>query len=137
MQIEIEPILHRRAVDFGYQPAGARQSGAVDADTVAEQPQFIGRLAGMLAAAAADMDTELALKWAEAALQSADDAGRDAGRMPIHSHHGAERLKPEGVGQSLQEFVAPVGLHNGLCNDRAECGHARRQPGRDTPAMER
>jgi hypothetical protein len=28
--------------------------------------------------------------------------------MPIHSHHCAERLKPEGVGKTAQQFVPAI-----------------------------
>ena len=49
----------------------------------------------MLAAPAADMDTELTLQRCEAALQGADDARGDARRMPIHPHDRAEGLEPE------------------------------------------
>ena len=137
VQVEIEAVLHGGAVDLGDQPAGARQPGAVEADALAEQPQFVRRLARMLAAAAADMDAEFVLQRPEPALQRADHAGRDAGGVPVHAHHGAERLKPERMRQPLQEFVAAVMMHDRLRDDGAERGHARRQPRRHASAMER
>jgi hypothetical protein len=36
VQIEIETILHSRAVNLRYQAAGLRKSGSVDTDTVAD-----------------------------------------------------------------------------------------------------
>ena len=60
VQIEIVAVLHRRAVDFGDEPAGARERRAVEADPLADRRQFVRRLARMLAAAAADMQAELA-----------------------------------------------------------------------------
>ena len=60
VQIEIEAVLHRGAVDLGDQPAGLRQRRAVEADALADRHQFLRRLARMLAAAAADMEAELA-----------------------------------------------------------------------------
>ena len=72
VQIEIEAVLHRGAVDLGDQPARLRQRGAVEADPVADRDQLMRRLARMLAAAAADMDAELARQRREAALQRAD-----------------------------------------------------------------
>jgi hypothetical protein len=137
VQVEVETVLHRGAVDLGDQTARARQPGAVEADALAEQPQLIGRFPGVPAAAAADMDSQFVLQRPEAALQRADHAGRDAGRVPVHAHHGAERLKPERMRQPLQEFVAAVMVHDGLRDDGAERGHARRQPWRNASAMER
>src|SRR3954468_13909262 len=89
----------------------------------------------MLAAAAADMDAELVLQWLQAALQRADHAGGDAGGMPIHSHHRAERLKPEWMRQPLQEFITAIVMNDGLANDGAERGHAACQPWWNTPAV--
>ena len=60
VQIEVEAVLHRRAVDLGDQPAGLRQRRAVEADALADRDQLLRRLPRMLAAAAADMDAELA-----------------------------------------------------------------------------
>src|SRR3954468_11686537 len=90
----------------------------------------------MLAAAAADMDAELVLQWLQAALQRADHACRDAGGMPVHPHHRAERLKPEWMRQALQKFVAAIVVDDGLGDDGAERRHARRQPRRYAPAMQ-
>ena len=64
VQIEIEAVLHRGAVDLGDQPAGAGQRRAVEADALAERDQLVRRLARVLAAAAADMDAELASRAA-------------------------------------------------------------------------
>ena len=79
VQVEIEAILHRGAVDLGHQAAGAGEGRGVDADAIAEGAQLVWRLARVLAASAADMDAELALQRREAALQRADDARGDAG----------------------------------------------------------
>jgi hypothetical protein len=38
----------------------------------------------MLASAAADVDTKFIRERLQPALEGADDAGRDAGRVPIH-----------------------------------------------------
>src|ERR1700712_3984500 len=89
----------------------------------------------MFAAAAADVDAEFALKRRKPALQGADHAGGDAGGMPVHSHHGAERLKPERMRQPLQELVASVVMDDGLADDGAERAQARAQPWRNAPAV--
>ena len=62
MEVEIEAVLHGGAVDLRDEAACAGEPGAVEADALAEQPQFVGRLARMLAATAADMDSELSLQ---------------------------------------------------------------------------
>src|SRR5262245_18853241 len=91
----------------------------------------------MLAAPAADIDAKLALERCKPPLQRADDARRDAGRMPVHAHHGAERLEPERMRQPLQERVAAVMMDNGLRDDSTQRRHALREPRRYTSAMER
>src|ERR1700742_2760069 len=91
----------------------------------------------MLATASAHMDAEFVREGPQAALEGADDAGGDAGRVPVHAHYGAERLEPERMRQPLQEFIAAVMVNDRLGDDRAERGHARRQPRRYAPAMER
>ena len=61
-------------------------------------------------------------------LSAPKHARRDAGGMPIHSHHGAERLEPEWMRQPAQKFVAAVVMHDGLRDDGAEPRHAVGQP---------
>ena len=60
VQIEIEAVLHRGAVDLGDEPARRGQRRAVEADALADRDQLVRRLARMLAAAAADVNAELA-----------------------------------------------------------------------------
>ena len=60
VQVEIEAVLHRRAVDLGDEPARLRERRAVDAGALADRDQLMRRLARMLAAPAADMNAELA-----------------------------------------------------------------------------
>ena len=56
----------------------------------------------MFAAAAANVDPEFTRERCEGALQRANHAGSDARRVPVHTHHGTERLEPEGVGETPQ-----------------------------------
>jgi hypothetical protein len=137
MQVEVEAILDRRAIDLGNHPACARQRTGVEARTLAEQHQFVWRAAGVASATAADVDSELLLKRPETALQSADHAGGDARGVPVHSHHGAERLEPEGVRQPLEEFVAAVVMDDCLRDDGPEAGHALGEPRGDASTMQR
>jgi hypothetical protein len=111
VKIELESILHGRAVDLGDQPAGAYQRLAIDAGPLADRSQLIRRAARMLAAPAADVNAELALQRRQPALQGANHASGNAGRVPVHAHHGAKRLEPERMRQPLQEFVAPIVMH--------------------------
>ena len=108
VQIELEPVLHRGAVDLGDEPARLRQRRAVEADALADGDELVRRLPRMPAAPAADMDAELARERRQPALQRADHAGGDAGGMPVHAHHGAERLEPERMGEPAQQLVAAV-----------------------------
>src|SRR4051812_18543906 len=91
----------------------------------------------MTATAAANMEAELALQRPEAALQRADDAGGDARRMPVHAHHGSERLEPERMGKPAQKLIASEMMHDRLGDDSTEARHADPQPLRDTTAVQR
>jgi hypothetical protein len=137
VQVEIEAVLHGGAVDFGDQSARGRERTAVEADAVADRDQLVRRLARMPAAAAAHMQAELALERREPALERTDHAGGDAGRMPVHPHHGAERLEPERMRQPAQQLVAPVVKHDRLADHRAEPAHALAEPRRHASAMQR
>src|SRR5260370_35540724 len=86
----------------------------------------------MLAAGTAHMDGEFIREGPQAALEGTDDAGGDAGRMPVHAHDGAERLEPKRMSQPLQEFVAAVVVDDRLSDDGPERRHAGRQPRRAT-----
>ena len=90
VQIEIESVLERSAVDLGDQPARLAERGAVEPDLLADRGELVRRPSRMLAAAAADVEAELGFERPEATFQRADHAGRDARRMPVHPHHRAE-----------------------------------------------
>jgi hypothetical protein len=137
MQVEIEAILDGGAVDLGDQPAGARQRRAIDAGARAHGQQFIRRPARLRTAAAADMQAELARQGRQAALERAEHAGGDAGRVPVHAHHCAEGLEPERMRQASEKFVTPIVLDDRLGNQHAEPGHAVAQPFRHAAAMQR
>ena len=108
VQVKIEAILNGGAVDLGDEPARLRQRRAVKPDPVADRDQLVRRPPRMLAAPAADMDSEFAGERREAPFQRAYDARRNARRMPVHAHDGAERLEPERMGEPSQELVAAV-----------------------------
>lgn len=137
VQIEVETVLHGGAVDLGDQAAGRGKGRAVEADTFADHLQLVRRLARMSAASAADMDAELARQRRQPALQRADDAGGDSGRMPVHAHHRTEGLEPEGMRQPAQQLVAAIMVDDRLAQHRAEPRHAVAQPLRDPSAMQR
>ena len=137
VQIEVEAVLHRGAVDLGDEAARGRERGAVEADPVADRDELMRGLARMRAASAADIEAEFACERIEPALQRPDDGGRDARRMPVHAHDGAERLEPERMGEPAQELVAAIFDDDRLSDDRAEPGHAHGQPARHAPAVQR
>ena len=88
-------------------------------------------------APAADMQAEFARQRRQSALERADHAGGDAGRVPVHPHHGAERLEPERVGEAAQQLVAAVMVDDRLTDDGTEARHAVGQPSGNPPAMQR
>src|SRR6185437_8456329 len=106
MQVEVEAVLDGGAVDLGDEAAHAGERQAVEPDPLADRRELKGRLPRMPAAPAADMDAEFARQGLEASLERADDARGDARGMPVHAHDGAERLKPERMGEAAQQLVA-------------------------------
>jgi hypothetical protein len=48
--------------------------------------------------------------------------------MPVHTHNGAERLEPERMGETPQQFVATIMMDNRFADNRAEAGHSVGKP---------
>jgi hypothetical protein len=82
-----------------------------------------------LPASSAHVNAEFVLEWCQSPLERPDHARRDAGRMPVHAHDGAKRLKPEGIGKPPQQLVPSVVMNDCLRHDRAETRHPVGQPG--------
>ena len=98
--------------------------------------KLFGCLPRVPAPPAADMDAQLLLQRPQSALQGTDDAGGDAGGMPVHAHDGTKGLEPEGMRQPPQELISAVVVDDGLADDRAQACHALCQPVGHLPAME-
>ena len=137
VQIEVETILDGGAVDLRHQPADVGERGAVDSDPLADRCEFKRRLSRLLAAAAADMNSEFARQRLKSSLQRADHARGDARGVPVHAHDRAERLEPERMGEATQQLVAAISVDDRLADDGAEPAHAVREPQRHPPAVQR
>src|SRR5439155_26962628 len=57
--------------------------------------------------------------------------------MPVHSHHCAERLKPEWIDQPRKELGTSISDDDRLDDCRSHLRDPARQPMRDTPAVQR
>jgi hypothetical protein len=57
--------------------------------------------------------------------------------MPIHAHHGAERLEPERVCEAPQQFVATVMMDNRFADNRPEASHSVGKPLGNLSTMQR
>jgi len=57
--------------------------------------------------------------------------------MPIHAHHGAERLEPERVRQAAQQLLAPIVMDDRFADHSAEASHSVGEPSWDLTAMQR
>src|ERR1700692_2615228 len=90
VEVEIKAVLYGSVVDLGDQSARAGESGAVEPDAFAECLQFVRRLAGVLTSTAADVDAKFVRERRQPALEGANDAGGDSGRMPVHPHDRPE-----------------------------------------------
>ena len=128
VQVKIEAILDGGAIDLGDEAARGGKRRAVEPDTVANGHKLLGCIARVLAATAAHMQTKFVFKRLQSPFQCADHAGGDAGGMPIHSHHRAERLKPEGVRKTAQQFVPAIVVHDCLTDDRSQPRHPVGEP---------
>ena len=73
----------------------------------------------------------------QAALECTHHRCRDAGGVPVHPHHGAERLKPKRIAQAGQEGRASVMMNDALGDCSAKRRHARRQPRWHPSAVQR
>jgi hypothetical protein len=83
------------------------------------------------------VNAELLLKRSQPALQGADHTRRDTGGMPVHAHHGAERLEPERVGETPQQFVATVMMNDRFADNRTKVGHPVGKPSGNLPGVQR
>src|SRR5690606_11623661 len=59
------------------------------------------------------------------------------GRVPVHAHHGAERLEPERVAQAREQPGWAVLDEHVLADGGAERGHPLREPAGHASAVER
>jgi hypothetical protein len=135
VQIEVEPILHRRAVDLGDEPARRRQCRAIKADPMSWSSSGVRR--------------ERALRPPHTWMPSAPESGprprfstpTTLVAMPEEcqsiAHDGAERLEPEWVRQAAQQLLAPVVVDDRLADHSTRPRHAVGQPFRDVTAMQR
>src|SRR6202162_6702829 len=114
VQVKVEAILHCRAVDLRNQAAFLGKSCSVDADLVTDGNEFLRRSPRMVAASSTDVNAQLLAERRQPSLEGTDNARRDTGGMPVHTHHGAKGLKPERIGQPPQQLVASVVVDNGL-----------------------
>ena len=137
VQVKVKSVLDGGAVDLRHQPTGVSERGAVKSDPLTDRGEFKRRLSRMLAATAADVDSEFARQWLEAALQRADHTRGYARGVPVHAHDRAERLEPERMSKPTQQLVAAIRVDDRLADDRAEPGHAVREPQRHPPAVQR
>src|SRR5690606_13532337 len=137
VQIQIEAVLYGRAVDLRDETARVHERRGVQAGAFADRQELCGCLARMRALAAAHVNAELPLERREPSLERPHDARRNAGRMPIHAHDGAEGLKPERMCEATQHLVATVMKRDRLDDYASETCHASTEPLRNTSAVER
>src|SRR5439155_16750272 len=111
-------------------PARVDERRAVASRDLANLRDLCRRSARRRTLAAGGEEPELAIDAAQSFLHRAADSGGDAARVPVEAEHAAERLKPEGIGESAQHIVRAE-LAREVDHDLArQSGHAREQPGR-------
>src|SRR6266567_76162 len=137
VQINLKAVGDRVVVDARGQTAGADQGFAIETTPLAYLSQFVWRVAREAAAAAANVDAEFVCTRSETALERAHHGSSDSRRMPIHSHHRAQRLKPEWIAQTREKRRGAVIVNNRFRDRSPEPGHSLRQPKRHMPTMQR
>ena len=88
MKIELEAVLHRGAIDLGYQPTCFCEFGPVEAYSFSDQHQLMRGLSRKSSAATAHMDAKFVLQRSKTAFQGTHHTRGDTGRMPVHAHDG-------------------------------------------------
>ncbi len=137
MVIELVAVLHRGGVDLRRELARADQKIGGLSGSLARLADVLRRLAASGALAAADCKSQVAAVFASGLLERAADGGRYAARMPIEAKHAAERLKPEGIAQTAQQFVRPGVADNEAADGAGHLHHAAKQPRRRRSSMQR
>jgi hypothetical protein len=61
----------------------------------------------------------------------------DARGMPVHAHHGTERLEPERVGQAAQQLIASAVVDDRFADYRPKAGHSVGEPLGDLSTVQR
>src|SRR5690348_3333202 len=79
VEVKVEAVLYRRAVNLGDETACARQRSTVKPNPHPEPGQFVRRPARMLTPTAAHMNAQFARERGQSALECADHTGGDAG----------------------------------------------------------
>jgi hypothetical protein len=137
VQIDLEAISDGVIIDAGGEAAGAHQGIAVETGAIGHRAEFVGSAARMPAPPTANIKAQFAGPRIQAAFERSHDRGCDPRGMPVHPHHGAERLKPERVAQPREQFAGSVMIEDAFGDRCAEFGHALGQPCRHTPAVQR
>ena len=104
MKIELEAVLHRGAVNLGYQPTCFCEFCAVEPYSFSDQDQFMRGLSRKSSAAAAHMDAKFVLQWGKTAFQGTNHTRGDTGRMPVHAHDGTERLERQRFAPDISDL---------------------------------
>ena len=99
VQVNLKAVGDGVVVDAGGESAGAHERVTVEADTVGNGAELRRCIAGVPAAAAAHIDAQLRGPRVQALLERPHHRGGDPGGMPVHAHHRAEGLEPEGIAQ--------------------------------------
>src|SRR5512146_3237391 len=128
MDIKLKAVGDGVVVDAGGEAAGPDKRVAVSAGHRRDAAEVVGGSAGLCATAAADIDSEFVASIGKASLQCAHHRGGYAGRVPVHAHHGAERLEPEGITEAREKFRRAVVVEDGFDNRGAEGSHSLSQP---------
>src|SRR5579883_766385 len=136
VQVELKAVGDRIVVDTRGEATATDEGIAVEAKLVGKCPEFLGRATRMTSTSSTNVDSEFLRTRIQATLQGTQDGSRDSRRVPVHAHDAPERLKPEGITESREQFRTAIFTHHHLGDCCAQLGHALGKPGRDAPSMQ-
>ena len=110
--VDGESILDGRRVDLGRHAARIGERAAVQVQPVADPLELERGRARGAALAPGHPQADVRLAAREPDLECPAHHRRDAARMPVETEHAPECLEPVGIGNAVEESIAPLLLHD-------------------------
>src|SRR6185437_16516010 len=100
MQVKLETVCDGIVVNPCGQAAVASQFLTIEVGPFSHGSKLIRRFAGVPASPTTNVNSKFVCRRIETTLKRAHHRRGDSRGVPIHAHHTAEGLKPEGIAQA-------------------------------------